>query len=421
MKISLPYGRTQLTADLPDLLDIMFLDPREAAPIADPDRAVREALDGVDWMQFAGARTVAIAINDKTRPVPHGLLLPPLLASLESLGIEPQNITLLIATGCHPPMRPEEFPDILPAEVIRRYRVLSHDIEAKENFIALGMTPRGTPVTINRIYAEADLRLVVGNVEPHQFVGFSGGVKSAVIGLAGWETITANHRMMTHPDAQIGTYEQNPVRQDVEDLGQIVGVHLALNSVMNRRKQIVRVFCGPPRELMRQAIPLVRQVYGVPISEPFDLVITAPGGYPKDINVYQAQKALAHASLVTRASGPIVIVAACPEGTGSSRYENWVRQVNSHQAVIERFTQEGYRVGPHKAYQIARDTVGRRVVWVTALPDPASLLLESAPTLQDAINRVLDPGIRRVGVLPYANATIPSLVSQTVHSIGVTK
>lgn len=410
----IPYGKTQLELRLPADADVTTLDPRDTAPAVNSEKAVIEALDSVDWGRLSGAKTAAIAINDKTRPVPHDLLLPPLLRKLEGIGIGPDRITFIIATGCHPPMQPEEFGTILPADIIERYRVISHNIEDEKNIIRLGMTKLKTIVSINRYYFTAHLKIVVGNVEPHQFVGFSGGVKSAVIGLAGWDTINGNHRMMTDPNAEIGRYDDNPVRQDIEEMGRIVGVNLAVNTLLNRQKQIVRVFAGPPIAVMRSAIPLVRQVYELPVERAFDVTIVSPGGHPKDINIYQSQKALGHASLVTKAGGAIIIAAACPEGSGSTKYENWVGKmqpvdsVNAHRAVIDRFTAEGFRVGPHKAYQIARDSVDRRVIWITDIPNPEHFLMETAPSLDEALARVGIEG-KHIGVIPYANATIPTL------------
>jgi nickel-dependent lactate racemase len=147
----------------------------------------------------------------------------------------------------------------------------------------------------------------------------------------------------------------------------------------------------------------------------FDLMIISPGGYPKDINIYQAQKALGHASLVTQPNGAIIVVAACAEGSGSTKYEKWVQAVDSQEGVVERFKQEGFRVGPHKAYQIARDSVGRRVIWITELPDPDYFLLESARDLAEAVDRIFKERgerIKHVGVMPYANATIPALIPE---------
>ncbi|MCE7946482.1 MAG: nickel-dependent lactate racemase [Chloroflexi bacterium CFX4] len=414
MNISLPYGKTQLTLDLPDHLSVDVLHPHKTPAAPDPSAEVAAALNSVDWLQYKGARTAAIAINDKTRPVPHDLLLPPLLERLEQLGIPPERITLIVATGNHSPMMPNEFSSILPEAIIDRYRVISHDIDADHNIVRLGMSTRRTIVSINRTFFEANLRIALGNVEPHQFAGFSGGVKSAVIGLAGWDTINSNHRMMSAEGATLGSYEDNPVRQDIEDMGRIVGVHLALNTVMNDQKQIVRVFCGAPLNVMRAAIPLVRQVYQQMVEQPYDLIIASPGGHPKDINIYQAQKALGHAVLASRVGGTIILAAACSEGSGSAKYEHWIGELrlplgaDANRVVIERFRAEGFRVGPHKAFQIARDSVDRRVIWVTDLPNPAAFAFRSASSLRAALYEALDadPSIQRVAVLPYANATI---------------
>ena len=142
-------------------------------------------------------------------------------------------------------------------------------------------------------------------------------------------------------------------------------------------------------------------------------MIVSPGGHPKDINLYQAQKALGHASIVTRENGAIILLAACPEGTGSKSYENWVIGMNSHQAVLERFKSEGFRIGPHKAFQIARDSVSRRVFIVTEMPSDfvKKLLLRPCPTLDEALALALKdlPSTARIGIMPWANATIPML------------
>jgi nickel-dependent lactate racemase len=257
----------------------------------------------------------------------------------------------------------------------------------------------------------ADLRVVVGNVEPHQFQGFSGGVKSAAIGLAGYETIQHNHSLMTDRRAQLGRYADNPARQDVEEIGKAIGVHLALNAVLNGQKQIVQAVAGEPQTVMEAAMALSRQVSQVAVAAPYDLVIASAGGSPKDINLYQAQKALAHASVVTRDGGSVILAAACPAGVGSERYERWMAGMRSHRQVIERFEEEGFAIGSHKAYQIARDAI-RLHVWLLSDLDPdrvRRLLLTPATSLDEAVAQVLPtlPAAGRVGIMPQASATIP--------------
>jgi nickel-dependent lactate racemase len=149
----------------------------------------------------------------------------------------------------------------------------------------------------------------------------------------------------------------------------------------------------------------------------FDLVIASPGGHPKDINLYQSQKALAHASLVTRDGGTVVLAAACPEGSGSGSYEAWMEGVNSYEEVFTRFQREDFRVGPHKAYQIARDAARVRVFLISSMPPDLvrALLLIPMASIQDALAVALadlGPGAG-VGIMPWASSTIPAAAWST--------
>ena len=401
-------------ASLPDSLSIELIDAKHIPAAEDPIKSVQAALEHAgDLERFRGASSVAIAINDKTRPVPHQILLPPLLERLEQLGLQPDDIHLIIAVGTHPPMAPDEYSSILPADIRARYPISSHDARDRSNLVFCGETNHGTPVWLNRLFASAGLRIVIGNIEPHQFVGFSGGVKSAAIGLAGFETIQRNHALMAHPDSRIGTYESNPARQDVEEIGTLMKVDFALNAVLNHERQIVHALAGEPVKVMQAGVVLSKQVCQVEVSEPFDLMIVSPGGHPKDINVYQAQKGLAHAALVTKSGGTVILAAACPEGSGSHGYENWMQGVSSYADVLKRYTEEGFSIGPHKAWQIARDASRVHLLTVSDLdPDFARfLLLNPVDSLQQAIDLALAdlPATAQVGILPHAASTIPGI------------
>jgi nickel-dependent lactate racemase len=421
VQIRIPYGHTTLTAFLPDEIQVDHLEPAQQAAATDPLEAVNLALDRplgeVQISDFGRAKSVAIAINDKTRPVPHQYLLPPLLERLEAAGIAPEAIQLVIAVGLHGPMPAGEFSAILPEAVLKRYRVLSHDAKDANNLVYLGETARRTPVWVNKTFAQADVRIVVGNIEPHQFVGFSGGVKSAVIGLGGAETIQHNHAMLTDPACRVGDYETNPARQDVEEIGTKIGVHFALNAILNQEKQIVYALAGSPLAVMQAGIPLSRQVCQLQVPWRYDLLIVSAGGHPKDINLYQAQKGLAHAALVARPGGTIILAAACPEGTGSQSYEDWMKGMTSFEQVLERFKQEGFRIGPHKAFQIARDAANIRLVFISEMePGKArSLLLPPGESLQKAVDQALAglPKGSRIGILPHASSTIPLITGES--------
>lgn len=415
LSFSVPYGRTALAFELPPTFRVDLLAPARHPEVHNPPQAVTDALAALlgsaAWHDWARVRSAAVAINDKTRPVPHHYLLPPLLARLEGLGLLPEQITLIIATGTHAPMPPDDFAAVVPPEILARYPVRCHDADDTANLVHLGTTGRGTPVWINQDYMQADLRVVVGNIEPHQFQGFSGGVKSAAIGLAGRATVDHNHAMMTDAAAKLGHYDHNPTRQDVEEIGRMIGVHLALNAILNGKKEIVQVVAGEPTAVMKAGIPLAKAICQVDVPARYDLVIASPGGHPKDINVYQAQKGLAHAALVTKVGGTLILAAACPEGTGSQGYEHWVKGVHSHAEVLARFGREGFRVGPHKAFQIARDATQVNVLLVSDMAPEfvRRLLLTPAASLPAAVHTAVThlPPSARIGIMPEANATIP--------------
>jgi lactate racemase len=414
----LPYGRNSLEVDLTQAdarrLVVETLAPRAAEPAADPVAEVESALAAAARPPYRGGGC-AIAINDRTRPVPHDVLLPPLLRFLERAGVAPDDVLLVVATGTHSPMPEDQFGEVVPQAILRRHRVVCHDAHREETLAFLGETARGTPVWINREFLRRELRVVVGAIEPHQFVGFSGGAKSAAIGLGGWATVTRNHSMMVEPLARIGRYEDNPCRQDIEEIGRLIGVHFALNVVLGAQNRIIRAFAGAPDEVMRQGVPHVRRLNQVVVERPYDLMVVSPGGHPKDVNVYQAQKALAHAALVTRPGGTVIVAAACPDGAGSPAYEGWMQEAGmvSHEAVLARFAREGYRMGPHKAFMISRDASHCRVLFLSQMPADlaARLLLTPVADLQRAVDSAvgaLAPG-SRIGIMPLANATIPVL------------
>lgn len=420
MEYHLPYGFKTLTIRIPDEISVDLVEAPHTPADSEPTGLVRAALnnllDGLAWQDFGKPRSVGIAVNDKTRPVPHDILLPPLLERLAEEGIPAEAVNFFVAVGTHPPMQPSGFSAILPEAMLQKYRVVSHDSDTSQDLVYLGVTSQGTPIWTNQAYMQSDLKIVVGNLEPHQFAGFSGGYKTAAIGLAGRTTINRNHALLMHPDSMLGQYETNPMRQDIEKIGQAVGVHLALNAILNQKREIVHVLAGHPLAVMRAGIPHARRASQAAVSQKYSLVIASPGGHPKDINVYQSQKGLMHAALVTRTGGTLLLVAACPEGAGSPHYQDWMTGKSSQQEVIRQFGMEGFRVGPHKAYLIAREATRLNLGFFTEMEasQARQLLLQPIPNLQTAVDAAvqnLGPG-ERVGLIPHAATTIPYLVDE---------
>lgn len=415
------YGHTLCNFSIPDSFTVSQILPTNVKPSAPEAQIIQQSfLHPLNDLNISSlitpASKVVIVVNDKTRPVPNHLLIPPLLGKLSALAVPATNISFLIGMGTHIPMPPAEFSKVLPQSVIDAFSISAHNCNDEANLVFKGTTSLGTPVYVNRQFAAADVRIVVGNIEPHHFAGFSGGVKSASIGVCGRKTINANHHLLLEKNAVVGNFDTNPLRQDIEEIGRMIEVNLALNVVMNADKQILACFWGKPSDVMQAGIVVSRSVSMQTVPEPVDLVIASAGGYPKDINLYQAQKAMTHASLLLKPGGILLLAAACEEGIGSQGYETFMQGVHSLPEVMDKFDHQGFSVGPHKAIQIALIAQKHPILLMSQLPANRveELLLTPITSIESGIEKALqlNPNIHSIAVLPYAVSTIPSVKAQ---------
>jgi nickel-dependent lactate racemase len=241
-------------------------------------------------------------------------------------------------------------------------------------------------------------------------MGFSGGVKSAVIGLGGRETITANHHMLLNPAANLGSFETNPMRMDIEEIGRIIDIDFALNVVLDDEKRIINVFFGTPAEVIEKGVAYSRKACLVDAPANYDLVICSAGGFPKDINLYQSQKAITHAGGFLRDGGAIILTAECRTGFGSKPFQQFIEANLSAEKIIHEFQNMPFAIGPHKAYQLAVQARDFRLLLVSTIePNPGlhSLLYQTA-SVQEALEictTFLSPSAR-IAILPYATHVI---------------
>jgi nickel-dependent lactate racemase len=246
-------------------------------------------------------------------------------------------------------------------------------------------------------------------IDPHQFVGYTGGVKGAAIGLAGAQTIEANHSMLFHPQALIGEIHENPVRQDIEEIGKMIGVDFAVDVVLDETDQIIKVFSGEPSEVERAGSEFCRGVYEIRVSKEYDMVIVSPGGYPKDINLYQAQKALANATPLLRQGGEIILVAECSEGHGDEVFYQTMKKYRSPQEVAESFRHQAFRMGLHKAFLWARSLIKAQVYLHSALEEALvyELMVLPVKSVEELLGRIKAKYVHppQIAIIPKGNST----------------
>lgn len=328
MRITMHYGRTGLPLDLPDHWDVTVIRKKPMPLLHDPAKTLEEVCrsypDGKPLQELARSRRHAcILICDITRPVPNGIVLPVLIKQLMAGGMSPTNITVLVATGLHRPNEGRELLEVVGSEwVMQTVRVENHFARNDDDHVDLGTTDAGTPISIDRRFVEADLRIVVGLVEPHFMAGYSGGRKLIAPGIAHHETIRTIHaaRMLEQKGVENCILEDNPLHRELIEIARRVGECYAVNIVIDEARRISYLNFGLIEASHQDAVSFIRPFAEVSVANKFKTVITSAAGYPLDKNYYQTVKGMVAAIGLVEPGGNLFIVSECSEGIGSPEF-----------------------------------------------------------------------------------------------------
>ena len=378
--IKIPYGREQLTFDVtPEYLKaVLEPEPQLGAPVESEQEIVRQALakpiaSGRLADLAAKSRRVLLITSDHTRPLPSAITLPLLLEELR-LHNPDVRIKILVATGFHRPSRPEELVGKFGRELFNREDIVVHDSRDRNHLVYKGWLPSGGDLWLNDLVDWADLIVAEGFIEPHFFAGFSGGRKSILPGIAGTETVLANHcaAFIASDHARTGNLEYNPIHRDMLFASEKVGLAFVLNIALDADKKIIRAFAGHPDKAHRQGCDWVGRRATV-IRQSGDIVITSNGGYPLDQNIYQSVKGMTAAESCVRKGGVIIMVAACEDGHGGEAFYRWFAEAKTPQEVtarISRIAQKDTLPDQWEAQILARVLTKCSVILVTNFCSP---------------------------------------------------
>ena len=350
---------------------------------------------------------IVVVTSDITRPMPTAAVMPALLEELYAAGAAPEDITLLFALGSHRRHTQAERRQLAGERAWREILCVDSD---SEDCVRVGTTRRGTPVELDRRVVRADRRICLGNIEYHYFAGYSGGAKAIMPGVATRRAIQANHSAMTEPGARAGRLAGNPVREDLEEAAAMVGVDFLVNVVLDPQKRILRAFAGDVTAAHRAGCAYLDSLYQQRIPGRADIVIVSQGGAPKDLNLYQTQKALDNAQHAVKDGGVIILIGSCREGLGEAVFARWLGEASSSHALVERIRRE-FQLGGHKAAAIAMVLERADVYLVSELEDDQvrAAFLTPFHTVRDAYQAAL----RKCGpdaavlAMPYGGSTLP--------------
>ena len=415
MKLEFGFGQGKQVVELPEENLMGVLHANEVPVGLTGEDAVRAALDApigappIEAVVRPGEK-LAIVTSDITRPCPSWVILPPLLDRLYAAGIKKEDITLVFALGSHRKHTPEEQRHLAGERAWNEIKCVDSD---PDDTVRLGVTDAGTPVDIFRTVAEADRVICVANIEYHYFAGYSGGAKSIMPGVSTRAAIQNNHKMMVRDEACAGNLETNPLRADIEQAGRILGIDYIVNVVLDEHKQVVYAVAGDPVKAHREGCAFLDRLYRKPIERRADIVLVSQGGAPKDLNLYQTQKALDNAKHAVRDGGIVILIGSCREGLGEKTFETWINEAQKPQDLIDR-VRTRFQLGGHKAAAIAMVLARADVYLVSEMPDALARNCFLTP-FKDA-QSALDAAFEKLGhdatvlAMPYGGSTLPIVV-----------
>ena len=394
----IPYGKQEIEVRIPRKNYLATLMPKYRPGAKDEAGEIRRALEnpiGTPRLReiARGKKSVVIVVNDITRPTATYRLLPPLLEELREAGIGDNEVFFLVATGTHRDNTREELEGMLGKEIVERFRVLNHHCQDESIMVDLGKTRDGIPVVINRLFWEAEVKILTATIAPHQAAGFSGGRKSLLPGLASITTLKQHHSYSCRPEKPaMGWVEGNMFHENALEAAKMAGTDFILNTVQNHRKEITTAVAGDVEKAWLEGVKISRQIFEVKVPHAVEIVITTPGGYPKDIDLYQSQKSMAAAEMVVKEGGTVILPAECKDGVGARGFYEWMSAASCPQDVIDRFMKEGYSIGSSKAWLYSRCLKRAEVILVTKGIDDQTLdkmFTKRADSVEEAVRMAL--------------------------------
>ncbi|MDD5659798.1 MAG: nickel-dependent lactate racemase [Actinomycetota bacterium] len=377
MNINIAYGKENIFLEIPEAnLQDIIQSEEDGKSIIDENIVIKSAFKNPIASQklcelAKGKKNAIILTSDITRPCPSYKFLPTLIKELNNGGIENRNIKIILGLGIHRSHTESEKRKLVGDYVYEKINIKDSN---PQDTRLIGRTTFGTPVEVYEEVLGAGILIATGNIEYHYFAGYSGGAKAVMPGICSRNSIQANHKMMLDDKAKAGNFYDNPVRADIEEAGKLVGIDFIFNVILDDHKNIIAAVAGKNNEAYIEGVKKYDAIYKREVKDKADIVITSPGGYPKDLNLYQSQKALENVKNISKEDGEIILVAKCPEGFGEDVFKEWMTNCKNYHLLREAL-KKNFVLGGHKAVAISKIISSKNVFLYSDFnPDETSMM-----------------------------------------------
>ncbi|MBU4450539.1 MAG: nickel-dependent lactate racemase [Actinobacteria bacterium] len=403
MNFEIPFGKQLISLSMPDtnIINFKCRDNKGSSPKEEQDLIIGALKNPVLSQNLAGLayrkKDVCILVSDITRPCPSYKFLPYLVKELKDA--DASSIKIVFGLGIHRSHTREEQIKLVGAKIAEEYKLIDFD---KNKCRHIGSTSYGTPVELSQEVINSDFIIATGNIEYHYFAGYSGGAKALMPGVCSYNSVCANHSMMLEEPARAGKFAGNPVRQDIEEAGRMAQIDFIFNVILDDSKKIIGAVAGKNNEALLAGISIYDWLYEISSAEKADIVITSAGGYPKDINLYQAQKALENVKDIVKDGGIIILAAECTEGFGEDKFAEWMQEARDFEGLFKKIRQK-FVLGGHKAVAVSKLLTRARAILYSNFDSTATdnMGFEKIDDIQAFINGKLRENKNlRIAVVP---------------------
>ncbi len=373
--IDLKYGKTSIALDYDERRFEILGEAEPSSPLTDAEigEKLDQPINSKTLEEIVGpGQTVLIVVPDATRQTGCGQIVNLVVRRLIANGTAPHEIRIIFATGIHRKVTEEEKAAILTPFISQRIKTLDHDPRDLMQLIRKGETSGGILIELNRALIEHDHVIIIGGVTFHYFAGFTGGRKLICPGLASSRTISETHKLAfdcklktRREGVETGKLDSNAVNEAFMEIVEKAAPAFAINTIVNDAGNAVDLFCGDWKTSHRAACETYAERHTICVPEKRDLVIVSCGGYPFDINLIQAHKALEAASQACNDGGTIVFLAECSDGLGRDDFLKWFDAETS--ASLAELLCEKYQVNGQTAWSLLRKAERFDIRIVTSL------------------------------------------------------
>lgn len=398
--IQLCYGKTHIPFDYDEARFQIPGDLKPSAPLSDVEIGNKfdNPIDSERLEEIVGAgETVLIVVPDATRRTASGQIVNLLVRRLIANGTPAHDIRIIFATGIHRRVTEEEKREILTPFIAQRIKTLDHNARDLVQLLRLGETAGGIPIELNRALAQHDRVIIIGGITFHYFAGFTGGRKLICPGLASSRTINETHRLAFDCETKSrragvgsGFLEGNAVHEAFTAVVEKINPAFSINTLVNDRGEAIDVFCGDWRRAHEKACAAYAAQNTFEITEKREIVIVSGGGFPYDINLIQAHKALETAADACADGGTIILLAECADGLGRKDFLNWFEAENA-EMLAEKLC-AGYQVNGQTAWSLLKKAENFNVRIITSLPESETrpMKLQKARSLDEILSGIGD-------------------------------